>query len=64
MHIATMADLLDSGDTRRSDEELPEYMKEVTDAKFLNISIKGYEKKSSTSGFTKDEYYAYRVISM
>lgn len=58
-----MADLLDSAETK-SPEELPEYLKEVTDTKFLNISIKGYEKKSSTSGFTKEEYYAYRVVSM
>ena len=44
--------------------DLPEYLKEVTNIKFLNISIKGYEKKTSTSGFSKDEYYAYRVVSM
>ena len=43
--------------------ECLEYLKEVTDVKFQNISIKGYEKKSS-GGFTKDEYYAYRIVSM
>ncbi len=41
----------------------PEYLKQVTDLKFLNISIKGYEKKSST-GFPKEEYYGYRIVSM
>lgn len=44
-------------------EEQPEYLQEVTDVKFMNISIKGYDKKTS-SGFTKEEYYAYRIVSM
>ena len=44
-------------------QETPEYLKEV-DVKFLNISVKGYEKKTVSSGFTKDEYYAYRIVSM
>ncbi len=41
----------------------PDYLKQVSDLKFLNISIKGYEKKLST-GFPKEEYYAYRIVSM
>lgn len=45
-------------------QETPEYLKEVDDVKFLNISVKGYEKKTVSSGFTKDEYYAYRIVSM
>ena len=45
------------------EKETPAYLKQVTDKKFLNISIKGYEKKAS-AGFTKEEYYAYRIISM
>ena len=45
-------------------EEQPEYLREVTNLKFMNISIKGYDKKTSSSGFTKEEYYAYRIISM
>ena len=45
-------------------EERPEYLEEVTDVKFLNISIKSYDKKTSSSGFTKEEYYAYRIVSM
>ena len=48
----------------KKQEETPEYLKEVTDVKFLNISLKGYEKKIVSSGFTKDEYYAYRIVSM
>lgn len=44
-------------------EETPDYLKEVTDIKFQNISIKGYEKKS-TGSFTRDEYYAYKIVSM
>ena len=44
-------------------EDQPEYLQEVTDLKFMNISIKGYDKKTSP-GFTKEEYYAYRIISM
>ena len=43
--------------------EEPEYLKQVTDLKFMNISIKGYDKKTS-SGFPREEYYAYRIISM
>lgn len=53
-------------ETEESQEVLseePEYLKRVTDLKFLNISIKGYDKKTST-GFPKEEYYAYRIISM
>lgn len=45
-------------------EDDPEYLNEVSDVKFLNISIKGYEKKTVSSGFSKEEYYAYRVVSM
>ena len=51
-------------DKSESTEEKPEYLQEVTDLKFMNISIKGYEKKTSSSGFTKEEYYAYRIVSM
>lgn len=45
-------------------EDQPEYLKEVSNVKFLNISIKGYEKKTSASGFSKEEYYAYHIVSM
>ena len=41
----------------------PDYLKQVTDLQFINISIKGYEKKTTT-GFPKEEYYAYRIVSM
>ncbi len=44
-------------------EEGPEYLREVTELKFQNISIKGYEKKAA-AGFTREEYYAYRIVSM
>ncbi len=44
-------------------EDTPEYLQEVTDVKFQNISIKGYEKKAAR-GFTREEYYAYRIVSM
>lgn len=50
--------------SKKQVEDQPEYLKEVSNVKFLNISIKGYEKKTSTSGFTKEEYYAYHVVSM
>ena len=46
------------------EEEKPEYLREVSDFKFLNISIKGYEKKTVSSGFSKEEFYAYRIVSM
>lgn len=45
------------------DENQSEFLKEITDVKFQNVSIKGYEKKSST-GFPKEEYYAFRIVSM
>jgi len=65
LNVSTMAaDFHGEAESSIDLEDLPEYLKEVTNAKFLNISIKGYEKKTSTSGFSKDEYYAYRVISM
>lgn len=41
----------------------PDYLKQVTDLQFVNISIKGYEKKTTT-GFPKEEYYAFRIVSM
>lgn len=41
----------------------PEYLREISDLRFLNISIKTYEKKTG-GGFPREEYYAYRIISM
>lgn len=38
------------------------FLREVTDQRFVNISIKGYEKKVGT-GF-KEEYYAFHVVAM
>ncbi len=49
---------------KKSESDTPEYLRVVDGVKFLNISLKGYEKKTSSSGFTKDEYYAYRIVSM
>lgn len=63
-----MADESESAESSKTSkkqlEDEPEYLKEVSDVKFLNISIKGYEKKTASSGFTKEEFYAYRIISM
>ena len=41
----------------------PEYHRVVTDLRFLNISIKTYEKKTGR-GFPREEYFAYRIVSM
>lgn len=41
---------------------LPPFKGEVCDLRFVNISIKNYEKKAG-SGF-KEEYYAYKVVAM
>ena len=38
------------------------FHREVTDQCFVNISIKGYEKKVGT-GF-KEEFYAFHVVAM
>lgn len=43
--------------------EHPLYLREVEDVTIINVSIKGYERKSS-SGFPKEEYFAYRLVSM
>ena len=43
--------------------ELPAYLREVDDMRFVNVSIKNYERKTS-SGFPREEYFAYRVVSM
>lgn len=51
------------GHTVTEETHTPEYLQEVTDVKFQNISIKGYEKKAA-GGFTREEYYAYRIVSM
>lgn len=40
-----------------------DYQKEVRNVRLLNISIKGYDKKTGT-GFTKEEYYAFRIIAI
>ena len=45
------------------DVNTPDYLKEVTDGQFVNISIRGYEKNSS-SGFPREDYYAFHVVSM
>lgn len=52
------------GDVDASKKPEDEYLKVEDGVKFLNISLKGYEKKTSSSGFTKEEYYAYRIVSM
>ena len=41
----------------------PEYHRVVSDMRFLNISIKTYEKKTG-GGFPREEYFAYRIVSM
>ena len=38
------------------------FRQQVEDARFVNVSIKCYEKRTG-SGF-KEEYYAYRVVAM
>ncbi len=53
----------DEDDTTFSHQgEFPPFRKEITDLKFINISIKCYEKKTG-SGF-KEEYYAFKILSM
>ena len=42
---------------------LPEYHRVVTDLRFVNISIKTYEKKVG-GGFPREEYFAFRIVSM
>ena len=51
-------------EVKKQEDDVPDYLKVVDGVKFLNISLKGYEKKTSSSGFTKEEYYAYRIVSM
>ena len=41
----------------------PEYLREVKGEQFVNISIKCYEKKTST-GFPREEYYGFHIVSM
>ena len=41
----------------------PEYHRLVSDLRFLNVSIKTYEKKTG-GGFPREEYFAYRIVSM
>ena len=38
------------------------FQREVENKRFINVSIKCYEKRSG-SGF-KEEYYAYRIVAM
>lgn len=52
------------GAIKKQEDDTPDYLKVEDNVKFLNISLKGYEKKTSASGFTKEEYYAYRIVSM
>ena len=46
-----------------SEPRRPEYHRLVTDLRFLNISIKTYEKKTG-GGFPREEYFAFRIVSM
>ena len=41
----------------------PMYQWKVTDLRFLNVSIKTHDKKTG-GGFPREEYYAYRIVSM
>ena len=45
------------------DEARPEYHRIVSDLRFINISIKTYEKKTG-GGFPREEYFAFRIVSM
>ena len=49
----------------KSDSEAPKpgFHRVVTDMRFVNISIKTYEKKTG-GGFPREEYFAYRIVSM
>ena len=44
------------------EKDSPPFKRAVADLRFVNISIKCYEKKTGT-GF-KDEYYAYKILAM
>lgn len=44
------------------DVDISPLRREVSDHKFVNISIKCYEKRAGT-GF-KEEYYAYKIVAM
>ena len=48
--------------TALSEDDDGSFRKEITDLKFVNISIKCYEKRAGT-GF-KEEYYAFKIVSM
>ena len=37
--------------------------REVCDLRFVNISIKSYDKKTG-AGFPREEYFAFRIVSM
>ena len=60
---SVMADHGASVEEQDWEDGRPEYLREVSDLRFLNISIKTYEKKTG-GGFPREEYYAYRIISM
>lgn len=42
-------------------EALP-FRKEITDLKFINVSIKCYEKMAGSG--LKEEYYVFKIVSM
>ena len=41
----------------------PDYLLTDSEVAFKNISIKAYERKSTTT-FPKEEYYAFEIITM
>lgn len=48
-----------NGGLKWQDLEAPPFQKEVPDVRFVNVSIKCYEKKTGSG-----EYYAYKIVAM
>ena len=45
-----------------SEEDKLPFRKEITDLKFINVSIKCYEKIAGSG--LKEEYYVFKILSM
>ena len=52
-----------SGNTAAESASIPSYLATIKDFSIQTVCIKGYERRS-TATFPKDEFYAYRVVSM
>ena len=59
----TLSPSTSSGNTAAESASMPSYLATIKDFSIQTVCIKGYERRA-TATFPRDEFYAYRVMSM